>query len=1102
MSKKVSKELSEKYVKLSGIEHVLKRPDTYIGSVGMEEKSMFVATNFEEDLRNTKMEYRDVTYSPGFIKIFDEAITNASDHAIRTGKVSYIKVTIEDDTITIENDGPGVPVVIHEKEKIFIPEMVFGHLLSGENFDDTEERYLGGRNGIGIKCTNIYSKQFNIETADANKVYRQKFTNNMSTKTKPYTRKSKQSFTKVSYKPDFEKFGMENIDEVTMSILVKRVFDIAAYNPSLRVSLNGRVIPIRAFRDYIKLFINEDSDIFYEKINDEWEIGIAESPVDSFTQVSMVNGISTILGGTHVNYASNMVVSSVKQSLTRGTKVNIRVNDIRNRILLFVNCKLPNPTFNAQTKEELRLKINGLAKGVKLNDSLLRRLSKSDMFADLLELSLMKEKLEAQKQLNKKTSGRIRIDKLFDANNAGKVGASQGCHLFLTEGDSARNLAIAGFSVIGRNNYGAYPLKGKPLNVRDVSMKKIKENKEIADIVQILGLEFGKKYKSLDELRYGKVVIMSDADVDGYHIKGLVINIFETFWPELLKLNFIYEFVTPIIIASQGKRKKMFYKMNEYFKWVSETKTASSYKIKYYKGLGTLGPQLGKELFKDLDKHLIPFHYGNPRRTVDKIDLVFNKKRQDDRKKWLSNYKMNKRWDKFAQKTTYESFIDNEYIEFSMDDNVRSIPSVVDGLKPSQRKILYTLNKLGKGEMNVGEVFGYVKATAEYHHGPASLEQGIIGMAQDFVGSNNISLLEPIGSFGTRISGGNDSSAARYIYTKLRNITKNMFMDDDKDILNYLEVDGKQVEPEYYVPIVPQILLNGTEGIGTGWSTKIPKYKLEDLVDFIDKKLDGVKRRAPLIPYFENFKGEVHYDAEKDNCVTRGILEKENTSTVRITELPINVWNDNYYAFLEKLIEKKVIKSYQKNCTDEQVDIRVKMFREILAPLSDEELYDIFELESTINMSNMNLFDPTGKIKRYSNPVEIIDDYYVVRLEFYEKRRQFLLNKLEERRIKLANIGKFINLVIKGEIKINNIPMERIVKQLKTKGIVEIDGGYGYVLNIPIYKLSKEELNKLKEEFTNVKERIKELKATTPQKMWHNDLISLKSSLRKYRSEE
>jgi len=1059
--------------------------------------------NFEEDLKNTKMEFCEVTYSPAFIKIFDEAITNASDHAIRTGTVSYIKITIENDIITIENDGPGVPVVIHEKEKIFIPEMVFGHLLSGENFDDTEERMVGGRNGIGIKCTNIYSKEFLIETADGKKVFKQKFKDNMFIKQKPQTRKSKKNYTKITYKPDFEKFSMESIDDVSLSILVKRVFDIAAYNPSIRVSFNGRVIPVRAFRDYIKLFVTDDADIFYEKINDNWEIAVTESPIDEFTQVSMVNGISTVIGGTHVNYASNMIITGVKPLITRGNKhVNIRTNDIKNRMLMFVNCRLPKPIFNSQTKEDLTMKLNGYQKGVIFNESLLKRLSKANMFSDLVELSLMKEKLEAQKLLNKKTSSRIRIDKLFDANNAGKIGKSKDCYLFLTEGDSARSLAVAGFSIIGRDNFGAFPLRGKPLNVRDTAMKKIKDNDEISNIVQILGLEFGKKYENLDSLRYGKVVIMSDADVDGYHIKGLLINLFDTFWPELLKLNFIYEFVSPIIIATLAKRKKMFYRIADYIKWTKETKTFNTYRIKYYKGLGGLGAKLGKELFKDLDKHLIPFHYGNAKKTTDKIDLAFNKKRQDDRKEWLSNFKLNTNFDKFGQKTTFESFMDNEFIEFSMDDNVRSIPSVVDGLKPSQRKILYTLKKLNKGEMNVGEVFGFVKATAEYHHAPKSLEDGIVNMGQDFVGSNNISFLEPIGSFGTRISGGKDSAAPRYLYTKLRDITKDMFMNDDNDILNYLEEDGKSVEPEYYVPIIPTILLNGTEGIGTGWSSKIPKFKVEDLIDYIDKKINGIKRRAPLIPYFEKFKGEVSYDEEKDNCVTRGIIEKVNTSTVRITELPVNSWNDTYYGVLEDLIEKRIIKSYQKNCTDENVDILVKMFREVLDPLNEDDLIDIFNLESNINMSNMHLFDANGKMKKYDTQYDIIDDYYQVRLDFYEKRRQHLISVFNYKKNKLENIGKFINFVIKGQIKINNIPIDNIIKQIKDNGINEIDGSYSYLLNISIYRLSKEELDKLKDDFIKVKDRLKELKKTTPGIMWHNDLITLKSSLRKYRTDE
>jgi len=510
----IKKTASERYTKLTQIEHVLKRPDTYIGSIQMETKNMFIASNYE-DIKDVKMEYKEVTYCPGFIKVFDEALTNASDHAIRTGKVTYIKVTLDEESISIENDGPGVPVVIHEEEKIYIPEMIFGHLLTGENFSDTEERFVGGRNGLGIKLTNIFSKKFILETSDGNKAYHQIFTDNMSVINKPKTRKSKQNFTKVTYHPDFEKFQMTGIDETTKGILIKRVLDIAAYNPSVRISLNNRVVPVKSFRDYMKLF-TDDANIYYEKIDEFWEIGVAQSPSDSFTQVSMVNGIATVIGGTHVNFVSAMVVNAVKDILTKTNKgVNIKPLDIRNKILVFISCKLVNPVFDTQTKENLTSRLNGTSKNVKFNDALLKRLSKAEMFSDIIELSRMKEEIEAHKELNKGVAKRVRVEKLVDANKAG-TSESEKCHIFLTEGDSAKNLSIAGFSVTGRDYYGAFPLRGKILNIRDTSISKIKDNEEIKNLVQILGLEFGKKYKNLSSLRYGKVVMMTDADcIDG-----------------------------------------------------------------------------------------------------------------------------------------------------------------------------------------------------------------------------------------------------------------------------------------------------------------------------------------------------------------------------------------------------------------------------------------------------------------------------------------------------------------------------------------------------------------------------------------------------------
>ena len=1088
------KTASERYVKLTPIEHVLLRPDTYIGSIQTENRQMFVATDYDK-LNDIKIEYKPINYNPGFIKIFDEVIVNASDQSIRTSGVSYIKIIIDDQFISVENDGPGIPVVMHDEHKIYIPELIFANLLSGENLDDSEERFVGGRNGIGVKCTNIFSKKFIIETADGNKVYYQECSDNLSKINKPKIRKSTKNFVKVTYYPDYEKFGLSGMTEDLKSVLIKRVLDISAYNPTLKVFLNNRKISINTFRDYMKLYINNNGDnLYYDKINDNWEIGVMKSPVDEFKQVSMVNGISTNIGGTHVNLVSNQIVNNIKENLTKSNKgLNIKPNDIKNRLLIFVNCKISNPVFDNQTKENLTSKIN--IRDFNINDNLIKRLSKDEMLSDLIELSLLKEKIELGKELNKTTSKRIRIDKLLDANKAG-TSESDKCSIFLTEGDSAKSFVVTGFSQIGRDYYGAFPLKGKPLNVRDVSTAKIKENDEIKNIIQILGLEFGKKYKNTKGLRYGKVIITADSDNDGYHIKGLLINLFHIFWPELIKMDFLYEFITPILKVTKSNKDKFFYKLSDYEKWLSENGQVGGYSVKYYKGLGTSEPYNIKMFFKNIDKHLIKFNYSEPEKTEDIIDLAFRKKREDDRKNWLLDYKPNSLIDKFTHKTTYLSFMNNEFIEFSMADNIRSIPCIMDGLKPSQRKILYTLFKTdNNGELNVGELFGMVKSKSNYHHGPQALEQGIIGMAQDFIGSNNISLLEPIGGFGTRLSGGADCSAPRYINTRLRNITKNIFIQVDNNIIGHKNEDGKLVEPNYYIPIIPVILLNGTEGIGTGWSTFIPKFNINDLVLYLENKLNNKRKNIEFHPYYNGFKGDITKD--NNEYISRGVINRINSTTLNITELPIGVWNDNYYHLLDKLIDDKIIKTYYKNCTDTDVNITVKIQKEILDEFTDDDLINIFKLTSKIRTGNMHLFDKWGKIKKYEDQYQIIDEFYDNRLSYYDMRKNFLINKLTEKKLYISNLIKFINLIVDKKITINNKPISEIVKSLEGYNISKIDDSFDYLLNISLVKLTKDNLDKLNNERVMILSDLEKTINTPIEKMWIDDLNELKKQIKK-----
>lgn len=1096
-NKDISKDISKQYVKLSHIEHILKRPDTYIGSVTTEKRSVYAIDDID-DFITPKISYKTLDYNPGFIKMFDETITNASDYAVETGKVTYIKVDINDDCISVENDGPGIPVIQHDTEKVYIGEMIFGNLLTGTNFADDKERFGGGRNGLGIKLVNIYSTKFVVETADGKHKYHQIFKNNLSIIDKPTITKSKNNYVKVTYYPDYDKFGMSGMTNDIKSVLVRRIFDIAAYNPIVKVSYNGNVIPVRNFKDYMKLFADEDS-VYYERIDDFWEVGVIKSPVDAFTHMSMVNGISTIVGGSHVNHVSNYLANNIRDNILRGNKgINIKPIDVKNRMLLFINCKIANPVFDTQTKENLKSKLNANIKDFAISDAFIKKVSKDEMFLDLVELSLLREQMEAKKELNKQASKRLKVNKLVDANKAG-TSESNKCYLMLTEGDSALSFAITGFAETGRDYYGAYPLRGKPLNTRQVAMSKIKNNDEIKNIIQILGLEFGKKYTDTKSLRYGKVIILSDNDLDGYHIRGLLLNLIDCFWPELLKLDFLYEFLTPILRVKSGNKQKFFYRINDYDKWMAENDNGKGYSTKYFKGLGSSVPVDIKNFFKNIDKHLIKFNYTDEKQTEDIIDLAFNKNREDERKAWLLNYKPNRVIDKFAQKTTYLSFMNDEFIEYSMADNIRSIPAMMDGLKPSQRKILYTMFKLNTTEeINVGELFGFVKAYANYHHAPQSLEQGIINMAQNYIGSNNISFLEPIGGFGTRLSGGHDASAARYIHTRLSSITNKVFIKEDNDIIDYLNVDGKLVEPVYYIPIIPTVLLNGCEGIGTGWSTYIPKFRLDDLVDYIDNKLSNKRKNIDLIPYYEGFKGSIVYDDATKCYVTSGIINKLNSTTLNVVELPVGVWNNTYYNLLDELIDDKVIKSYTKDCTDVNVNIKIKIAKESLELLSDDDLIRIFELTSKIRISNMHLFDINGKIKKYETQYEIIDDYYNNRLAFYDKRKLFLVERLENKKNYYDNTIKFLTLVVNKKIIINNKPMSEIVESLVKNKIDMVDGSYDYLLNIPIYKFTMEQLDKLNTDYTKLVAELSSIRNTSTEQMWKNDLQALRKEYKKF----
>ena len=557
--------------------------------------------------------------------------------------MKYIKVTIdkENNSISVKNGGKGIPIEIHKEYNIYVPQLIFGNLLTSSNYNDDIKKTTGGRNGYGAKLTNIFSKKFIVETADKKngKIYKQIFSNNMLKVTEPEIKKyNKEDFTCITFQPDLQKFKMDKLDNDIISLFIKRVYDMSGVTPkSVNVYYNEEKIDIRNFQDYISMYTNaikdedeEDAIIYYEQPNERWEIGMSLSE-SQFQQVSFVNSISTSKGGTHVNYVTDKIVQKILEVIQKKNKtLNIKPQHVKQHIWIFVNCLIENPAFDSQTKETLTTKKDEFGSSFDLSDKYIKQILNSGIIERCLRYAKTREEERCLKKLNGKNKKSVRllgIEKLDDANLAGTRNSDK-CTLILTEGDSAKSLAMAGIEVVGRDTFGCFPLRGKMLNVREAPPNKIAKNQEVQYLMKILGIRIGENYTDVKNLRYGSIMIMTDQDVDGSHIKGLIINFIHTFWPSLIKINgFLKQFITPIIKASKGNEIYSFYTLPEYKQWVEKrNKNIKGFKIKYYKGLGTSTSKEAQEYFSNIDKHRIYFDYTN---DIDdeSIDMAFNKKK-------------------------------------------------------------------------------------------------------------------------------------------------------------------------------------------------------------------------------------------------------------------------------------------------------------------------------------------------------------------------------------------------------------------------------------------------------------------------------------------
>lgn len=1244
--------VEEQYSRKTPLEHVLLRPGMYVGPTErMPSNHCWVLDptpppyRFSDgDAANNKsnpqqlsssstssmlptpkyrMVHKEYSLIPALVKVFDEILVNATDNRHRNPKTcNRLEVCIDPGsfdldeeaksdeqtprppTVRIFNNGKGIPIHIHKEEQLWVPELLFGHLLTGSNFDDTERRVTGGRHGYGAKLTNIFSQTFVVETVDARRRlrYRQTWYDNMTRVGEPQIDKlddddkGLEDYTCITFVPDVARLSgdpsMTTIDQPNYALMCRRVVDAAGCAAGkMKVFLNGHDVSMKSFAAYSNLYrqrvLNDGSGgssgeeeedmsptgrMCFGNIGSRWTVGVGLSESNSFESVSFVNGMATPRGGTHVNAIVAQVAKRIEEKAAKldpSLADTLTLGLIRRNLFVSCNTLIENPSFDSQMKEYLTSSPSSFGTSSTLTERFLSELVQPEedggpgIVEEVLRVARGRQQANLFKQVGGKKTKRqlLSIPKLEDAHGAGSD-SSGNCTLILTEGDSAKALAIAGMEVIGRENYGVFPLRGKFLNVRHATVDQLAKNEEVKALVAILGLDFDKEYNVIEErkeLRYGHVMLMTDQDTDGSHIKGLVINFIRFFWPKLLKpavdepfeRPFLSSFVTPLLKATRKGSKKTtlsFYSMAEFDAWRNKlpdpTNDIGNWKIKYYKGLGTSTPTEAKEYFSNFEKHHRPFLW-NSDLDGELLDKIFDKDRAAERRDWITNeYRADATliYDGEGDKrVTYEDFVNLEMIHFSNADNIRSIPSAIDGLKPSQRKVLFACFKRKlKDEMKVAQLSGYCAEHTSYHHGEASLQSTIIGMAQDYVGSNNINLLVPSGQFGTRLAGGEDAASPRYIFTHLSPLSRFLFPEDDDMLLEYLEDDGQAIEPRFFCPIIPLLLVNGSQGIGTGWSTFISQHCPMTVLDYIRAKLDQRTELPPIEPYSRGFTGTI--DRHDGHYMSCGKIKKLDNKTVLIEELPIGIWTNKYKSILLNMQSKGKIVDFTEDHTTQKVSFMVKLKPAQLVRMQQSGLEKAFRLTANHSLTNMNAFDAQGQIQKFHSAEAIADAFFPTRLSLYHDRKSVLMSQMEYNAAVQRNKARFIQMVADQKVGLvgGQMSKEESISELKKHGFdttedldvirnnnsvaarqsgqydgrdneddlleeeeYEFEEGqassssasFDYLLKMPLSSLARERIATLTQDATKMDSDFQQIRRTPPEELWMNDLEKLASKL-------
>lgn len=1058
--RKIDHRKTERYVKLDPIEHVLKRPDTYCGSLHSRIQEEYI---YEEE----NLKRQQVQYSPALVRCFLEILSNATDNVSRnTAELKQTKIVVEISatTITILNDGAVIPIEMNKTEKTYNHSLIFGTLLTGSNYDDKEERTTVGRNGIGAKLTNIFSKVFSVEGVDHERGLKliQTWTNNMRTTDGPVISKSRvKGYTKISFELELSRFGVK---ELPIPLFSRFVLD-AAMTTGLKVTLNGQKMPTKL--DSYLLMIEETTHVC--KAISTTSCGVWVSPANKtigFEHISFVNGLRTKDGGKHVEAAVEAVCRPI------ATKLKVTLREVKPLFRFLVVSTVVNPEFNSQEKNYLEaptVKIESISAAI-VNKLLKFTDSEGHMFSSLIKSQIEdKEKKVLAKSVATKS---LAIEGYDKANYSG-TSKSNDCVLIVCEGLSAKTFAVAGidkgmYGKKGRNYFGIYPLRGKLLNTRNASMTSISKNTVILNLVKILGLDFSKP-NNISKLSYGKLCMLTDADVDGIHIEGLVLNFLHSMFPSLLTKGFAISMKTPIFKTIVGKHETFYYDERSL-----RGKDLSKTKVKYYKGLGTTKPEDVKEIF---GTKILEFIIDN--HTDESFEIAFNKTKSTERKNWIERFnpESDRKTLDDENETTIQwpitTHLNEELVKFFYDDCARTLPNVFDGLKESQRKVLYAAKKRNLvTDLKVAQFGAYVAEHTGYHHGESNLFGTIIKMAQSFPGSNNVPLLSAEGMFGTRLSGGEDAASPRYIYTKMTKECMDLF--PDTDVYDIRIREGDTIEPDCYVPVLPTLLINGCVGIASGWMCSCPSFNPKDVMENARRAILG-EELVQIKPWFRGFTGQV-LDLGNGKYETRGVYTIVKKQIV-ITELPIGMWNDKFRLA----------------CEEDETVINVKDLSTPDSPhytltVDSNFNIDVFVkkmLTTTINTNNIVVFDKYQKITRVS-----VNDVFSMwareRMERNKMRKTRMIDELTNEELALSERIKFIQLVRNKEL-ILTAPEEDVIQKMSNHGIKNTK-----LLDLSMRQLTDEKRKECEKSLEKKIRMRKTLESKSEEDIWEEDILNMK----------